>query len=94
VPNWRIEYVVSTPAAKKWEVEAEVIAPAAVELLIKSGKNDTRVPVAATGDDKTFKTVSLGTLALPAGQTSFQFKGVVRGWQPIQIRKVTLKPAK
>ena len=80
--------------ASFWDVEAEVIAPAAVELLVKSGKKESKVPVAATGDDKTFKTVSLGTIDLPAGQTSFEFKGVGQGWKPIQIRKVTLKPAK
>lgn len=92
-PNWRIEYVVSPPTAKKWQVDAEVIAPAAVELLVKSGKKEIKVPVVATGDDKTYKTVSLGTIDLPAGQTSFTFKGVGQGWKPIQIRKVTLKPA-
>jgi len=92
--NWRIEYVVSPPAAKTWELEAEVIAPAAVELLVKSGNKETKVPVAATGDGKNFKAVSLGTIDLPAGQTSFEFKGVSKGWKPIQIRRVTLKPAK
>lgn len=93
-PNWRVEYVVSTPAAASWQVEAEVIAPAAVDLLVKSGKKETKTPVAATGDDKTYKTVQLGTIALPAGQASFEIKGVAAGWKPIQIRKVTLKPAK
>jgi alpha-L-fucosidase len=93
-PNWRIEYVVSTPAVATWQVEAEVIAPAAVGLLVKSGKKQTNVPVPATGDDKTYKTLSLGTIDLPAGQSSFEFKGDGKGWKPIQIRKVTLKPAK
>jgi alpha-L-fucosidase len=93
-PNWRVEYVVSTPAAASWQVEAEVIAPAAVDLLVKSGKKETKIPVAATGDDKTYKTVQLGSIALPAGQASFEIKGVAAGWKPIQIRKVTLKPAK
>jgi alpha-L-fucosidase len=60
--NWRIEYVVSTSAAGKWEIEAEVIAPAAVEMLIKSGKKETKVPVAATGDENNYKPVSLGSL--------------------------------
>jgi alpha-L-fucosidase len=91
-PNWRIEYVVSPPAAGKWEIEAEVIAPAAVELLVKSGTHETQVPVANTGDDTTFKAVPLGTIELPAGQTSFELKGVEAGWKPIQIRKVSLQP--
>ncbi len=76
--NWRVEYVVSPPAAGKWEIEAEVIAPAAVELLVKSGKQESKVAVAATGDDKNYKPVPLGTIELPAGQTSFEFKGVAR----------------
>ncbi len=93
-PNWRIEYVISTPTAQTWQIEAEITAPAAVELLVKSGKKQTKVPVTATGDDITYKTVSLGTIDLPAGQSSFEFKGASQGWKPIQIRKVTLKPAK
>jgi alpha-L-fucosidase len=93
-PNWRIEYVVSAPSAQTWQVEAEVIAPAAVGLLVKSGKKENKVAVAATGDDKTYQTVPLGTLDLPAGPSSFEFKGVGQGWTPIRIRKVTLKPAK
>ncbi|MCX6867591.1 MAG: hypothetical protein NTV46_15490, partial [Verrucomicrobia bacterium] len=47
-----------------------------------------------TGDDKTYKTVSLGTIELPPGQASFEIRGADEGWKPIQIRKVTLKPAK
>ncbi|MCX6866378.1 MAG: alpha-L-fucosidase [Verrucomicrobia bacterium] len=92
-PNWRIEYVVSAPAAGDWLVEAEVVAPAAVSLLVKSGKKETKVELAATGDDKSYKTVTLGTISLPAGQASLEFKGVQAEWKPIQIRKVTLKPA-
>jgi len=92
-PNWRIEYVVSPPAAKAWQIEAEVMAPTAVELLVKSGKKEHKASVTSTGDDQTYKTISLGTINLPAGQTSFEFKGVSQGWKPIQIRKVTLKPA-
>ncbi len=91
--NWRVEYVVSPPAAGKWEIEAEMIAPAAVELLVKSGKKESKVPVAATRDDKTFKAVSLGTIELPAGQTSLELKGVAAGWKPIQIRSVILRLA-
>ena len=90
--NWRIEYVVNTPEAKKWEIEAEVIAPQSVQLLIKSGKKEIQVPVAATGSEPDFQAVSLGMIELPAGQTSFEFKGVAAGWKPIQIRNVTLKP--
>ena len=91
--NWRVEYVVNLPAAGKWEIEAEMIAPAAVELLVKSGKQENKVPVAATGDEKSYKPVSLGTIELPAGQISFELKGVAAGWKPVQIRRVTLRPA-
>jgi alpha-L-fucosidase len=92
--SWRIEYIVSPPATGKWKIEAEVIAPTAVELLVKSGKKEINVPVAAIGSDNNFKPVSLGTIELPAGQTSFELKGVAAGWKPIQIRRVTLRPVK
>ncbi len=93
-PKWRIEYIVSTPAAAAWQIEAEVIAPEAVELSVKSGKKQSEVTVKATGNETTYKTVSLGTIDLPAGKASFEITGGKGKWTPIQVRKVVLKPAK
>ncbi|MGL4399780.1 MAG: alpha-L-fucosidase [Luteolibacter sp.] len=91
-PNWRVEYVVSAPDTGTWQIEAEVIAPAAVHLLVKSGKKESKVAIPATDSDTGFKTVPLGKIELPAGQASFEIKGDKAGWKPVQIRQVTLKP--
>jgi alpha-L-fucosidase len=93
-PNWRVEYVVSAPAAGTWQIEAEVVAPAAVHLLVKSGKKESKVAIPATDGDAVFRTVPLGNIELPAGQASFEIKGDKTGWKPVQIRKVTLKPVR
>lgn len=90
-PNWRVEYVVSAPAAGTWQIEAEVIATAAVHLLVKSGKKESKVAIPATDSNAVFQTVPLGNIELPAGQSSFEIKGDKAGWKPVQIRKVTLK---
>jgi hypothetical protein len=93
-PQWNIEYVVSTPAAGKWQVKAEVNAPKPVELFIKANNVEQKNPVAATeGGDGVFDTRSLGTITLPAGQSSIHIRGEAHNWTPIQVRKVTLTPA-
>lgn len=47
-----------------------------------------------TGDFGTFKAVALGTLELPAGKHALAVKPVKAGWSPINLKSVTLKPAK
>jgi alpha-L-fucosidase len=92
-PHWSIEYVISTPAARKWNLKAEVAAPKAVGLSVKAGKAESTVAVPATGDGTDFKSVPLGTVELPAGQSSLILRGVAKDWTPVQIREVTLEPA-
>jgi hypothetical protein len=36
-------------------------------------------------DDESYKTISPGSIELPGGPTSFEFKGVGQGWKPIQL---------
>ena len=92
-PNWRVEYVVNSPAAKKWSVSAEVAAAKPVKLTMGVGKDARDVEIPATGGETEWKTLELGTISLPMGEASLDIKGVSAGWNPIHIRKVTLTPA-
>lgn len=91
--HWSVEYVVSAPAAGKWSIEAELQAPKAVSVSVKTAKGETTVPVAATPQQQGFTAVSLGTVELPAGQSSLILRGTKTHWTPIQLRKVTLAPS-
>ncbi len=92
-PKWRLEYQLKAPASK-WTVTAEVAAPAATALVLTVGKTETPVTVAVTGPGLTWQTVTLGEIALPAGETSFEIKGAKEGWKGLSVRHVWLTPVK
>ncbi len=91
-PDWRLEYQLKTAKAGKWSVEAEVAAPAPVKLGLKVGKTVTPVTLEATGPGLTWKTVSLGSIDLPAGETGFVMNGAKENWKGVNLRKVKLVP--
>lgn len=93
-PAWSIEYVIQSPQAATWLVEAEVSATASVKLSLEAGGKKIPATIPANGSNQEFTTVPLGTLELPAGQQSIHLKGVPDGWKPIELRKLTLRPAK
>ncbi len=90
--NWRLEYQLKTPQAQKWLVTAEVAAPDPVKLTLDVKKVSTPVEIAATGEGLTWKTVTLGTIELPAGETGFDLKGVAEGWKGLSLRHLWLSP--
>ncbi len=92
-PKWRLEYALKTPAAAKWTVVAEVAAPVATPLVLGVGKTETSVTVEATGPGLSWKNVTLGVIALPAGETAFELRGPQQGWKGLSVRHVWLSPA-
>ena len=91
-PKWRLEYQFKVPAAAKWTVTAEVAAPQPTGLLLKVGKTETPAAIAATGKGLIWQTVTLGEIALPAGETRFEIMGAKAGWKGLSIRHVWLTP--
>ena len=95
--KWRLEYAIKTPKAAKWTVSAEIASEKPVQLLLAAGKKPTTdgkpSDVPATGGKQTWKTVELGALELPAGETSFELKAVKEGWNSINVRHLWLTPA-
>jgi len=91
-PKWFLEYALKTPSAGKWTVTAEIAAPESTPLILAAGKTETSLSVAATGPDLTWQTITLGTIALPAGETTFELRGVPDGWKGVSVRQVWLSP--
>lgn len=89
-PDWYLSYELKAPKAQTWVVTAEVATANPVKLSLEGIKSSTQVEVAATGPGLTWKTVTLGTIKLPDGQTQFKLKGVADGWKGFSIRNVWL----
>jgi hypothetical protein len=89
-----LEYQLKTPQAQKWLVTAEVATPHSLKLTLDAGKVSTPVEVPATGPGLTWKTVPLGTIELPAGETRFELKGLPEDWKGLSVRHLWLNPVR
>ena len=92
-PGWYVEYHVKTPAAGRWTVSAEFAADAPAKLTLTA--KDVKVPfeVSPTGGKLAWKTVEIGALDLPAGETTIQLKPVGKDWPPgPNLRRLWLTP--
>jgi alpha-L-fucosidase len=79
----------------RFAVTAEIAAPTSASFTIAAGgkKLDAKAPV--TGDYAKFKTVSLGALEIArAGAVSLSLRPVATGWHPLNLKSITLRPAK
>jgi hypothetical protein len=92
-PGWRIEYPLSTPQAGKWKVEAEVATPDSTKLTLAVKTISVPVKIQGTGPGLTWEKVGLGTIDLPAGESSFELRAVNDNWKGVSIRRVKLVPS-
>jgi alpha-L-fucosidase len=89
--RWKVEYQIKTPAEKRWTLSAEISNTDPSSLTLKSGK--TEIPVSIPAGNGEWKTITLGNVPLPAGETSFELIPVKETWKPIQLRHVRLIPS-
>jgi alpha-L-fucosidase len=93
-PKWNLEFQLKAPAAAKWTVLAEVASTEGTAVELEAAKKAVTCHVPATGPGLTWTKVSLGVIELPAGETSFFFKGPKEGWKGLSVRHVWLEPVK
>ena len=91
--GWKLEYRLKSAKAQTWLVQAEIATADAVKAELVVGKTVIPAPIAATGGADAWKTIDLGKIQLPAGETSFTIRPDKKDWKPIVIRTVTLRPA-
>jgi alpha-L-fucosidase len=91
--SWSLEYRLKTTKAQKWLITGEFATPNGAKLNLMVGKIATPAEIPATGKGLVWKTVTLGTIELPAGETGFQLNAVKEGWKGLSVRNVWLTPA-
>jgi alpha-L-fucosidase len=88
--EWKFQ--ISKPGT--FTVNAEIASQGTGAFEVSVGNQKLPGKAVKTGDFGTFKAVTLGTLELPAGKHALAVKPVKAGWSPINLKSVTLKPAK
>jgi len=95
--DW-VEWPFMATKPGKYTVTAEIAAPgggsfAAYQVII--GQEKLLATPMTTGDFKKYKTVQLGTIQIAAtGKTSLALRPLRLGWQPMNLKSISLKPAK
>ncbi|TWT37399.1 Alpha-L-fucosidase [Posidoniimonas corsicana] len=86
--RWRVEL----PAATRFRVSAEVAAPAKAGLTVAAAGGRLGAEVTPTGGYQDFAVQELGEVSVDAGQTVLELQPRAAGWNPINLRSVTLTP--
>ncbi|HXF09322.1 MAG TPA: alpha-L-fucosidase [Desulfuromonadaceae bacterium] len=78
----------------RFDVSAMIAAPAASSFDLSVGGQTLHCTGPVTGNYVTFQPVKLGTIEVSAaGKTSVAVHPVKDGWQPMNLRSITLKPS-
>jgi hypothetical protein len=78
----------------RFTVSAEVAAQGSGKFTLCAGDTELAGTAPNTGDYGKFQKLELGTLEIPAaGKTTLSVKAVKEGWQPLNLKSVTLTPA-
>jgi alpha-L-fucosidase len=76
----------------RFSVTAEIAAEQTNHFTVMIGDQSITGGAVRTGDFTRFRRTNLGTLDLPAGDVTLAVKPVKEGWQPMNLRTLTLTP--
>ncbi len=87
------QFVMKKPG--NFTITAEVAGQAKTRFLLSLGDKKVEAQSPATGDYGKFTTIALGKIEIPAaGKASLSVKAVREGWQPVNLKSITLTPLK
>ena len=75
------------------QLTAEIAAEQSGQFTVSAGSEKLTTTTPNTGSFSKFRRVKLGTLKLPAGEVTIAVRPVSAGWDPMNLRSVTLTPA-
>ena len=94
-PSDWVEWQFKVVQPGKFIVTAEVAAVGSGSFQVVLGNQKLKGTAPVTGDYGKFTTMELGTVEIAtAGKTSLAVKAIQEGWQPFNLRAITLKPVK
>lgn len=90
--DW-VEWPIQITKPGKFHVTAEIAASDSGSFIVAAGAHSLTGTAPNTGDYVTFQTVDLGTLEIAStGTVSISVKPIVNGWQPMNLKSLTLTP--
>jgi len=94
-PNDWVEWQFKATQTGKFDVTAEIASQGTGSFELRLGNQKLKGTAPNTGDYTKFRKVSLGTLEIrESGKASLEVRPVAAGWQPINLKSVTFKPAR
>jgi alpha-L-fucosidase len=94
-PKEWVEWQFTIARPGRFEVTAEIAATASGSYTVAAAGQKLTAKAPRTGDFKKFQTVALGTLTVSKpGKVSLAVRPVANGWRPMNLKSITLRPAK
>lgn len=91
--DW-VEWQFRATQAGKMEVSAEIAAVDAGKFRLELAGQRLEGRAPATGSYTKFQRLSLGTLNLSAGDATLTVRPITTGWNPLNLKSITLTPVK
>ncbi|MGC3959235.1 MAG: alpha-L-fucosidase [Verrucomicrobiota bacterium] len=91
--DW-VEWQFRTTQAGKVEVSAEIAATDSGKFTLELAGQQLEGTAPITGSYTKFQRLSLGTLNLPSGDATLTVRPIAAGWQPLNLKSITLTPVK
>jgi len=94
-PSDWVEWPFKVTQPGKFTVSAEIAATGSGSFQVIAGDQKLKATAPNTGDYARFRTVQLGTIELAeSGKTALSIKPIADGWQPFNLKAISLKPVK
>ena len=94
-PDDSAEWQFKVTKPGRFEVTGAFAAVTASAIELRAGKQTLRGEITATGDYRKFHDLKLGTLELSVGHNVvIAVRGVKSGWQPVNVKSLSLRPVR
>ena len=94
-PSDWVEWQFTIKKPGTFTITAEIASPGRSRFVVAVGRMQVEAQSPKTGDYGKFTAVALGKVEIPsAGKTSLSVKAVREGWQPLNLKSITLTPVK
>lgn len=94
-PEESAQWQFKVTKAGKFEVVGSIASLAKSAIEVRLGEQKLRGEINVTGDWKKFRVMKFGTLDVPAGDNvTLSIHGIKDGWEPINVKSISLKPVK
>jgi len=91
-PNDAAEWTVQVDKSGTFDLAFQAGAVSPAKIVLVAGDKRHEFAIEGTGDVKKYKPVKTQPVSLKAGRQTIRLEAVAEGWNPVNVRTMTLTP--